>query len=61
MRSPTRPAADEIGMRCKPLFYFSRRPLVAGRWQRTQPGPSNNDKHVGPDAPVRARAKLAST
>ena len=32
MRSPTRPAADEIGMRCKPLFYFSRWPLVFGRW-----------------------------
>jgi hypothetical protein len=34
MRSQTRPAADEIGMRCKPLFYFSRRSLVFGRWQR---------------------------
>jgi len=31
MRSPTRPAANEIGMRCKPLFYFSRWPLVFGR------------------------------
>ena len=33
MRSPTRPAADEIGMRCKPLFYFSRGSLAFGRWQ----------------------------
>ena len=31
MRSPIRPAADEIGMRCKPLFYFSRGSLVFGR------------------------------
>jgi hypothetical protein len=31
MRSPTRAAADEIGMRCKSLFYFSRRSLVFGR------------------------------
>jgi hypothetical protein len=34
MRSPTRAAADEIGMRCKSLFYFSRWQLVFGRWQR---------------------------
>jgi hypothetical protein len=32
MRSPTRPATDEIGMRCKSLFYFSRWQLVFGRW-----------------------------
>jgi len=32
MRSPTRPATDEISMRRKPLFYFSRWQLVFGRW-----------------------------
>jgi len=30
MRTQTRPATDEIGMRCKPLFYCSRWPLVVG-------------------------------
>jgi len=31
MRSQTRPATDEIGMRRKPSFYFSRWSLVVGR------------------------------
>jgi hypothetical protein len=30
MRGQTRPAADEIGMRRKPLFYFSRWSLGVG-------------------------------
>jgi len=32
MRRQTRPATDEIGMRRKSSFYFSRWPLVRGRW-----------------------------
>jgi hypothetical protein len=43
MRSPTRPATDEIGMRCKPLFYFSRWQLVFGRWQYHPRSLANDD------------------
>jgi hypothetical protein len=33
MRRQTRPANDEISMRRKPSFYFSRWSFVVGRWQ----------------------------
>ncbi len=48
MRSPTRPATDEIGMRCKSLFYFSRWQLVFGRWLLV----------VGNTIPVRSRTMI---
>jgi hypothetical protein len=36
VRGQTRPATDEISMRCKDSFYFSRRSLVVGRWPVTR-------------------------